>query len=58
MAHPYMRIWKGVKDERGYLGQGQGTAGRRISNVCKESRESRAALVRIKCFGAFQTGVK
>jgi hypothetical protein len=33
-------------------------AGRKISNACKESRESRAALARIKCLGAFLTGVK
>ncbi len=37
---------------------GEERAGRRISNACKESRESRAALVRMKYLGAFLTGVK
>ena len=35
---------------------GQGIAGRKINNTCEESRESRAALVRMKCLGAFLTG--
>jgi hypothetical protein len=37
---------------------GQGAAGRKINNACKESRESRAALVRMKCLGAILTGSK
>jgi hypothetical protein len=33
-------------------------AGRRINNACKEARESRAALARMKYLGTFLTGVK
>jgi hypothetical protein len=33
-------------------------AGRKINNASEESRESRAALARMKCLGAFLTGVK
>jgi len=37
---------------------GQRIAGSRINNDCKESRESRAALVRMKCLGDFLKRVK
>ena len=55
---PWMQKRHPYKDEMLSQANGQGMAGRKINNACKESRESRAALVRMKGLGAFLTGVK
>ena len=48
--HPGNTKDASFKDERGPIRRiGQGRAGRRINNARKEFRESRAALVRMKC---------
>jgi len=57
--HPWDPKDASVRGERCWIrGQGEERAGRRINNACKESRESRAALARMKYLGTFLTGVK
>ena len=57
--HPWDTEEASLRSERCSIrGQGEERAGRRIDNACKESRERRAALARMKFLGVFLTGVK
>ena len=59
VRHPWDTKDASVIGERCWIrGQGEERAGRRINNAGKESRESRAALARMKYLGTFLTGVK